>query len=226
MRYLLLIVCFCPALVCQANDLPPTTEIGDNQLDFTVRFDQNKTDFDYGNITINTTIKRIGVYWNERFGERLRLGLFGGYTALTQTNNPLTAGLTLEGYHAGVALHLGLLQTQRLLLFFSADYTYQNVDDGNAGQSVDISWLEPSVRLGAAVRLNKTVRLFGGANYGYIDGQERDSGTTNQTIDFEHRRRSGGFFGVDLNVGDGGYIGIAGRSGVNRSAEIYFKKLF
>jgi hypothetical protein len=226
MRYLLLIVCLHPVLASHAYDFPPSRNGDDTRLDFSVRFDQSKIDLKYGANDINTTVKRVGVYWHERFSERLRLGLFGGYTALTQTNSPLTAGSTLEGYHAGVTLHVNLIQTKRLHLFFSFDYAYQDVDNHKDGQTVDISWTEPNARLGAAVNLSANVRVFGGANYGSIDGQERDSGTVNQTVDFEHRGRSGGFVGADLRLDESGFVGIAARSGLNRGGEIYFKKLF
>jgi len=223
-RGLLLIWLFLANAVQAAGPLPPPND--EKTLDFAVRFTHYDTVFDYGATNVDTTVKWIDVSWQERFGQRLRLGLFGGYSFLTQTNNAPTAGIELDGYHAGVSLDVSLLQMKRVNLYFEADYTYQKVDHDGENQNVDIEWHEASVKLGAAVNVSGGVRLYGGGNYGYVDGRERATGTVNRTTNFDRLSRSGGFLGLDLNVGKDGYIGIEGRWGLRRGGEIYFKKLF
>ncbi len=196
-------------------------------FDFAVLLGQDRADFDFGPIESDTTVKWIGVIYRERFGPRLRLGLQGGYSYLTQTDNPLTAGKELTGYHAGLLIDVALLQTRNFNLYFAANYLYRRVDDDTGGQRVELTWHDMRTRLGLAVRLGDTVRLHTGALYGRLDGEERDLGIIDRTVDFERTARPGVFLGVDLNVDNrGGSIGIEACSGLTRGGEIYFQRLF
>lgn len=195
-------------------------------LDFSLHFSQASLDLDDGNTRIDTTVERIGVAWRERYGERLQLGLFGGYAFLTQDNSPATAGRELDGYHAGFSLDLDLLTTEHVTLFLAAAWLYQRVDDGDDSQRVIISWNEPGVRLGARGLLGAGVRAYGGVRYADIDGRQRLSGTLNETRDIEQTDRTGGFFGLELLLEGDGYVGLAAESGPDREVSLYFGRRF
>lgn len=193
-------------------------------FEFTVTAGRERTVFESDTQSSPTTVKRVGISWHEQFGPRVEIGLFGGYTSVTQTGNPLTAGLKLDGYHAGISLRLALLQTERVRLFIGSDYAYQDVDHVGGEQSVTLEWYELRARLGAAAALTPRVHLYGGGSYGYIDGQERATGAVDRTTDFERRRRYGGFLGLDFNVEPGGYVGVEAWSGLSRGGKVYFEK--
>jgi hypothetical protein len=91
---------------------------------------------------------------------------------------------------------------------------------------VVIDWSESQAQLGAMVTLNRRFRMYGGGNYGYIDGEERASGAIDRTTNFERSARAGGFLGLDLNVDADGYVGVEAKTGLTRSAEIYFKRSY
>ena len=86
-------------------------------------------------------------------GKRVTLGMYGGYAWLTQTNNPVTAGIELDGFHAGFSLHGVLLEGQRASLYGALDYTYQKVDHKSDAQSVVIDWAQPQAQLGVMLTL-------------------------------------------------------------------------
>lgn len=196
-------------------------------LDFALVISENKTRLNHGSTDVNTKIQRIGVAWQELYGERLRLGLLGGYSFVTQTGNPASAGLELDGYHAGIAFNADLIQRQRFTIFFAGAYVYERTKDERSAQSVDLSWSVPSARLGALVRLNEWVQLTGGMQYSYLEGRERVRGATNQTLDIDRRHETGWFVGLTLTVdANGGYVGISGQSGVERGGAIYFGRRF
>lgn len=195
-------------------------------LEFTVLVGRERTVLESKIQSSPTTVARAGISWREQFGPRVTIGLFGGYTSVTQTGNPLTAGLKLEGYHAGISLQLALLQTERVRLFIAGDYAYQDVDRASGEQSVELEWYERRARLGAAVALASRVQIYGGGSYGRIDGQERVTGTVNDTSDFSRRARHGSFLGLELNVEPGGYAGVETYSGISRGGKIYFEKRF
>lgn len=48
--------------------------------DVTLVFAQHEIDLVRGPDRIETTVKRIGVAWRERFGDYVTLGLLGGYS--------------------------------------------------------------------------------------------------------------------------------------------------
>ncbi|HEU5339357.1 MAG TPA: hypothetical protein VFU39_08735, partial [Sulfuricaulis sp.] len=168
----------------------------------------------------------LGVSLREKAGNRVTLGMYGGYAFLTQTNNPVTAGKELDGYHAGFTLHGLLLEGPRASLYGSLEYIYQKTDHKNDAQTVVIDWVQSQAQIGVLVNLDRSWRLYGGGSYGKIDGEERASGSINHTLSFERGAKSGGVLGLDLNVETDGYIGIEARSGLVRGGEIYFKRRF
>ncbi len=227
MRYrvasLLLLVL--PALVEAAGPLVPMDN-NNSTLDFSLRFARTKIPLDYANRTHDTTSRWLGVSLREKAGKRITLGMYGGYAWLTQTNNPVTAGIELNGYHAGFSLHGILLAGQRASLYGALDYTYQKMDHKTDTQTIAIDWAQPQAQLGVMLALAQKWRLYGGGSYGKIDGEERASGSVNHTLAFERGAQSGGFLGLDLNVEPDGYVGIEARSGLTRSVDIYFKRRF
>ncbi len=210
-----------PAWVQAAGPLPPAHD--DKTLDFSLRMARAKSEFRYDTFTTDTTSKWLGLSIREKFSPRLELGMFGDSAFVTQTHNPLIAGVELDGYHAGFSLHAVMLATPRATFYGALDYTYQKVDHKSDVQTVVIDWSEPHAQLGVIASLARRLRFFGGGNYGYIDGEERASGTTNHTVGFKHNARGGGFLGLDLQTDIDGYVGLEAKSGLARSVEIYFK---
>lgn len=220
----LLLILILPTLAEAAGPLVP--QDNNSTLDFSLRLARSKVPLDYGNRTNDTTSRWLGVSLREKAGKRVTLGMYGGYAWLTQTNNPVTAGIELSGYHAGFSLHGILLEVQRASLYGALDYTYQKLDHKSDAQTVVIDWAQPQAQIGIVLTLAQKWRLYGGGSYGKIDGEERASGSVNHTLTFERGAQSGGFLGLDLNVESDGYVGVEARSGLTRGAEIYFKRRF
>ena len=218
------LACLLPGWVQAAGPLPPAHD--DKTLDFSLRMARNESEFHYDTATADTTSKWLGLSLREKLSPRLTLGMFGGYAYATQTRRPLTAGIELDGYHAGFSLHAVILATPQAIIYGALDYTYQKMDNKSDAQTVVIDWSEPHAQLGAIFPLAKRMRFFGGGNYGYIDGEERASGTTNHTVSFKHDARVGGFLGIDIQTDIDGYVGLEAKSGLTRSAEIYFKRRY
>ena len=214
---------FMPGVVQAARPLIPD-EL-DQTLDFSLYFTNFKAPFNYsdGN-SYDTTSHMIGAEFREKVASHLMLGMHGGYTWVTQSGNPLTSGIELDGYHAGLSLYGSIFESNRASLYYVFDYTYQQADNNDNNQSVTIEWSEPQALLGASILVGRRVRFYGGGGYGRIDGEERANGDVNQTTDFSRSARALGFLGLDLNLGPNGYIGIEAGAGLNRSAQIYFKQ--
>ncbi|MHB1141174.1 MAG: hypothetical protein ACYC1T_05365 [Sulfuricaulis sp.] len=221
----LLLIFALPAPAEAAGPLVPMDNSG-STLDFSLRFARTKMPLEYAGRTNDATSRWFGFSLREKAGKRVTLGMYGGYAWLTQTNNPVTAGIELNGFHAGFSLHGVLLEGRRASLYGALDYGYQKVDHKNDARTVVIDWSHPQAQLGGILTLARNWRLYGGGSYGKIDGEERVSGSVNHTLAFERGAQSGGFAGLDLNVETDGYIGVELRSGLMRGGEIYFKRRF
>lgn len=222
MKWPILLLAFVSTTATAASD----DLYADRPLDFRVSLGHHTLTLDYGGSTVGTAVDRIGLLWRERFSERLQLGLVGGYSFLTQTDNPATAGLQLNGYHAGFLFDLDLWTFRRTSVSLRGAWLYQKVDHDDGTQQVSISWREPSLQLGAAALVGDGVRVFGGLRYGTIDGEQRLSGTLNETRALKQTGRAGGFAGLELELEENGYVGVAAASGFDRSVSLYFGRLF
>ncbi|MHB8535169.1 MAG: hypothetical protein ACYDBW_06975 [Sulfuricaulis sp.] len=223
-RALGLLLLTMPALAQAAGPLIPADE--EKSVDFSLRFASARAPFDYGAQNYDTTSRWIGISWRQKTSERLTLGMYGGTAYVTQSNNPVTAGLELDGYHAGFSLHGILYGGRRTTLFYAAYYTYQKVDHKDSTQTVVLDWSDARGQLGAIVTVSRRLRLYGGGNYGYIGGQERVSGTIDRTTDFRRAARAGGFLGLDIKVDTDGYVGVEANTGLARGGQIYFKRSY
>lgn len=224
-RYALLgLLMIVPVLAEAAGPLVPD-EFGRGP-DLSLRFASAKMPLDYGDHAYDTKNRWIGLSLREKASQSVTLGMYGGYAYVTQTGNPVTAGVELDGFHAGFSLHGVMLENRRISLFYALDYTYQKVDHTGDTQTVVIDWSQSQAQLGAIAALTQNFRFYGGGSYGRLDGEERASGTVNRTTAISRDARGGGFLGLDLKTDPDGYVGIEIRSGLTRGGEIYFKRRY
>jgi hypothetical protein len=219
----LFVPCFFLSAAAAAADGYPYT---DRPLDFSLIFSHHTLALDYGGPHVDTSVDRVGIAWRESFGQRLQLGLLGGYSFLTQSNNPPVAGQELNGYHAGFSLDLDLIRRARGGVSLHGAWVYQKVDHSDGTQQVVITWREPWLELRADVLVGGGLRLYGGVRYGTIDGTQRLSGTLNETRSITETDRTGGVIGAQLELEGNGYIGAAAASGPDRRTEIFFGRRF
>lgn len=223
-RALLGLLMIMPVLAEAAGPLTPDDRVAGP--DFSLRFTRAKMPLDYGDRAYDTSSRWIGLSLREKAGQRVTLGMYGGYAYVTQTGNPVTAGMELDGFHAGFSLHGVMFENRRTTLFYAFDYTYQKVDHKGDTQTVVIDWSQSQAQLGAIVALAQNFRFYGGGSYGRLDGEERASGTINRTTEISRAARGGGFLGLDLTTDPDGYVGVEVRYGVIRGGEIYFKRRY
>ena len=155
-RIVVLILLILPALVEAAGPLVPADK-NSSTTDFSLRFARATMPLDYADRTQDTTSRWLGVSLRETAGKRVTLGMYGGYAWVTQRNNPVTAGIELEGYHAGLSLHGIFLSGQRASLYGALDYTYQRVDHKNDAQTVEIDWAQSQAQLGVMLDAGATM---------------------------------------------------------------------
>jgi hypothetical protein len=208
------------SLATAVGPLPPHGDA--TRWEFSLQGGRADMSFDYNGTRVDTQLDTASLALRQRIAERVHLGVLGGWSALTQTDNPGTAGLKPTGFHAGISMDVDIVTRERWSAFGSVAYTYQRVDDDDAGQSVRLDWDEWRARLGGSVGLGVT-RFYGGASYGAVDGTQRNTGATDATTHFEISGEAGGFLGVDMRVDQDGYIGVEGRTGLDDGWLLYFR---
>jgi len=224
-RALLFLALLLPATAGAAGR--ETSLYPDRPVDFSLYVETASIDIDYGDRRVDTSVDRIGFVWRERFGERLQLGLFGGYAFLTQGNNPPTAGRELDGWHAGVSFDLDLFTTARFNVFAGAAWVYQEVEEENNGEVVEISWNEPNARFGVRARVGGPVHGYAGVRYARLNGeQRRRGGGTHETRKLDETESTGAFVGLEIDLDGEGYVGISAESGFDRRVGLYFGRRF
>jgi hypothetical protein len=202
-----------------------TSEYG--AIDFGLHFSRERTTLDYaGGVTAQTAVERATLTWYEPVGARLELGMFGGYSLLTQDNRALTTGAEARGYHAGLGLRSTVFDSDALRVTFDLSYAYERVEfDDDPDQSLTLSWYTPQAQLGVAAPLGNAV-LRAGATVRAVDGQERARGTVDATTDFDNHTRTGAFAGVELKLRDGGYVGVSASGGDTHTVRFYFARRY
>jgi hypothetical protein len=201
---------------------PPSRHDDATKWEFTLQGGRADMTFDYSGTKVDTRVDMASLVLRQRIAEQIHLGVFGGWTALSQNANPATAGFKPQGYHAGISLDANFITHERWSAFGGAGYTYQRVEDDDAGQTVRLNWDEWRAYLGGSYGLG-AARFYGGINYGVADGTQRTTGAIDTTAGFETSGKAGGFLGVDLRVDQDDYIGVEGRSGLDEGWLLYFR---
>lgn len=205
---------------------PPAALESRSSMEVGVYFFQARNSLEYPSADVSTRVEQIGISWHERFGGHVQVGLHGGYSYVTQNDNPLTSGLQLDGYHAGLVLIVDLTPASSAVqLVADATFTYQQVSHESATQTTDIDWRESRLGLWSSIPLSAAFQVVAAVRYGWTDGQQRTSGVVNSTIDFD-QRQAGAAAGLNLSDGQRGSIGVLGYSGLDEGWEVYFKRQF
>jgi len=195
-------------------------------LDFALHLSRLDIPLNNGPQTINTTVKQLGVVSFDISQQTLQPGLGVGYAYASDSQQSVTAGMELVGFYIAPALRSVLLDGSRLTATLTATYLYQRVKDSNADQAVTLEWHQPQLDLKLKYRINRSIGLLLGGQYGRIDADEKLSGNINQTISLQNGPTLGYRAGLDMDVGGDGHVGVLVHRAIGDGLEIYFQQLF
>jgi hypothetical protein len=208
-----------------AESMSDSSSLLDAPLSFWIYLDRTTSDWDIGDATVNSEIDRIGFAFAQQYEPWLKAGLFGGFSGLTQTDNPPTEGISQSGGHFGMLLQMLPYRGERFKIDTGLNLSYNYVDNTSQDQEVETSWGEGLVYAKGILTLSPVILSLGG-NYQYINGTEKLSGSPlNQNNDIKADENVSGLAGIDLMVG-GGTIGLHGEWGARESFAITFARNF
>ena len=209
----------------QAESIGDSPSLLDTPLSFWIYLDRTTSDWDIGDETVNSEIDRIGFAFTQQYEPWLKAGLFGGFSGLTQTDNPPTEGLSQSGGHFGMLLQVLPYQSDHFTVDTGLSLAYNLVNKDVDAQKIETSWGEGLAYAKGILTLNPVILSLGG-NYQYINGTEKLSGSPLvQNNDIKASKNGSGLAGIDLMVG-GGTIGFHGEWGARNSFGITFARDF
>ena len=195
-------------------------------LDFAFQISRLDTSLNDGQQAVSSTVKQIGITSFDMNQPTLQPGLEVGYAYISSINQPLTAGMELQGFYIAPALRGVLIDGQRLSATLTGTYLYQRVKDNNAHQAVTLEWQQPQVDLDVKCRISRKITLLLGGHYGRIDVDEKISGDISQSLTLKTGPTPGYSAGLEFDLGGDGQVGILLRRAMGDGAEMYFQRQF
>jgi hypothetical protein len=207
-------------LTCHGTAMAAT----DGDMDFSLQLSTTDLRLRYDQTAHTTTVERIGVTVFDITTPRLQYGFIAGSSHLTAASDPALAGLSLDGYHAGLALQSQVGQNPRLSL--RLHYLYQDVRDDENDRKIILTWHEWGTEVEGKLRLGGSLSVVAGAAYVGVDAQQRITGNGARTLNPDTETGAAGRLGLELDVKSGGRVGLHIQRGTLNSTFLIFARTF
>jgi hypothetical protein len=198
----------------------------DKAFSFSLHLQRAETTLSYDSQQVDITTERIGIAMVDLDNPRLNLGFSLGQAYVSQADNPETAGLSLSGFYFGLLFRNILFDTPKLSSTLDTRYLFQHVSDENQGKNLTLEWHEFGFQLTVLAKFYSWMDLYGGFDYGLLDGSERITGANARTTNLKHDPGSGGFVGLRIKVDRGGYIGFEIQNTTANTTTIFFERRY
>ena len=195
-------------------------------LDFGLHLSRLDTSLKDAQQPVNITVKQAGITSFDISEQTLQPGLLLGYAFVSDIDQPLTAGMELQGFYIGPALRGVLIDSRRFTVALTGTYLYQRVKDSNADQTVTLEWQQPQLDLDLLWRITQRVALSLGEQYGRIDVDEKIKGTVDRTVTLHAGPTLGYRAGLEFDLGGDGQVGMLLHRAIGDGVEIYFQRQF
>lgn len=184
-----------------------------------------ETDFNYGDISVNSRINRIGMTLYEPSYPTFQPGLQLGAFEINQDNNPVTSGINLNGNYLGVVFRSSLFRTDHSAMRLDGSYAYHSADKTLSNQDINLRWHE--FMFDGYVQLSYGNLDFSLGGYRHsIDGDETAFGIITQTREFEEKDNTGIHAGLEYWVDATGKVGVHVDNGGGREISLIFAREF
>jgi hypothetical protein len=154
----------------------------------------------------------------------LEYGFIMGSSRVTVSDDPNLAGISLDGYHLGLALHSHFGRNPQLAL--KARYLYQEVSNRDDNQKDLLSWHEWEAGGQVSLRPISSLVMSAGVAQTGIDATQRLRGNTSLTQSIKTAGGSQYFAGLTLLVDNGGRVSLYLQRGIRRGFELSFARGF
>ena len=187
-------------------------------IDFALTLSNSDIDLHEGNEQYLVSLERINFSIFSLEEKNIQFGFNTGSSYLSLDNDATLAGMSLNGYHTGLAIR-GQYGTNPQL-GFHADYRYQETKNETVSQSATLSWHEWTIAASGKITLGQRIGLKLGWAYSEVKARRRIQGDINETLsmrldsapqtqlELEWRHGAGGRVSVALQKGTYEYIAL------------------
>lgn len=193
-------------------------------IDFSLSLINSDIDLQSQDATVPVSLERISISIYTIEEPWAQLGFITGSSYLSTRDDPVTAGMNLSGYHAGLALRSTFGNNP--VIGFHANYLYQETKDELANQAVTLSWHEWTVGLTGKIILGQRLGLSAGWNYHALKARRRASGDINDTQSMDLDSGAHSLLELEWIVQPGGRVGLILQSGNDQRTEFRFAQTF
>lgn len=194
-------------------------------MEATLLIQRYETDFDVDNSKIESRISRIGLILYEPSYPSFQPGLHAGAFNINQSDNPVTAGISLTGNYLGVLFNTHLYKQRNLGILLGGSYTYFDADRAGDDQEVSLQWHEYMANLQVRYAHGNLYYAIGGYTH-LINGDEVAFGTITQTRELKVNERTGAHFELEHRVDATGKVGIHIDNGARQGVGLVFSRGF
>lgn len=184
-----------------------------NAFDLHIEASDLEADYDDSDSDATLRLRRIGIGFFEALNENSRMGVRLGRAGFDQSGRAATEGRDPAGYFAELEFTGMWPARGRLRAALDAGWRYTSVDETDDLGTVELDWqtleLRPAVWLSVSPRL----ALLAGASAIVVDGSERRSEATRETVDFDAADSAGTFVTLEYHRTDGDVVSARLRGG-------------
>lgn len=196
----------------------------DGPIDFSLSLSNSDIDLHSENHTNPIALDRVSVSIFSFEDPQIQFGFITGSSALSIDNDPVSAGISFNGYHAGLALRS--VYGSNPQLGFHANYLYQEAKGETTNQAVTLSWHEWATGITGKVILGQQLGLIAGVAYNALSARRHATGNVNETRDMTLNSNTQGLLELEWRMLTGGHVAIALQRGDYRQVEFKFAQTF
>ena len=196
----------------------------DYPIDFSLTFSNSDIDLHEGNTHYPVSLDRISISVFSLEEEHIQFGFITGSSNLSLDNDTAVAGMSLNGYHTGLAVRGQYGRNPQL--GFHADYRYQETRHETPTQSAILSWHEWTIAATGKLTFGQHLRVMLGWAYSDVKARRRARGDINDTLNIELDSAPHARFGLEWLTGTDGVVSIALQRGAYDTVAFNFARAF
>jgi hypothetical protein len=196
----------------------------DYPIDFALTFSNSDIDLREGNSHYPVSLDRISISVFALEEEHIQFGFITGSSNLSLDNDSVVAGMSLNGYHTGLAVRGQYGHNPQL--GFHADYRYQETRNETTTQSATLSWHEWTIAATGKLTFGQHLRVMLGGAYNDVKARRRARGDINDTLSMELDSAPHAQFGLEWLTGAGGRVSFALQRGAYDTVAFNFVRAF
>jgi hypothetical protein len=196
----------------------------DYPMDFSLSFSHSDLDLKKNSTTYSVDQRRISAILYDITNPSFTAGLILGSSYLSLNTDPVTAGLSLNGYHIGLAMNAHTRGNPQLGLH--GYYLFQETEGSNNLRRVTMNWNEWLAETLFSIAVTPRWGFKLGAGMSGVDTERRVSGDINGTLRMKSDMGFQGKVEIEYHPYPSGRISLVFNRGIYAGTRFIFARTF